>query len=465
MKLSASELPETGSRLLRWAFAAVILVFVLVNCLSVASIFVVFGERGVQAKSREIVENMLTGTELISRIGRDVNRERILVDTHIFETRPESMTQLEAEIAELRVDIAAAVSAYGPLITSGLEVETSRELEVRVERVEADIDRVLALSRRNQNNEARGQLTLVEDDFDAVSQKVRSLATIKREQALRVLGEVRTMQRSAVILIAVLTALGASLSVVIAVWVTRLFTTRASELRKMSLLLEERNRELDAFAGRVAHDLRGPLTAISFASSALSKRDLHEAPTAAILQRGVGRMESIIQDLLTLSRVGQQSATVECDPAPVAAAVEEDLAPRVKDGGGVVHLDVEHAHVHCSEGLLRQALWNLADNAVKYRRPGVQLALDIEGRVTGHSYELRVSDNGLGMSPEETRQAFDPFYRAKGVSETPGTGLGLSIVRRIVEACGGAVAVDSHPERGTTFDIQLPLASPRAAKV
>jgi signal transduction histidine kinase len=108
-------------------------------------------------------------------------------------------------------------------------------------------------------------------------------------------------------------------------------------------------------------------------------------------------------------------------------------------------------------------LWNLGENAVKYRRPEVQLLVQIRGRATPNAYELSVSDNGMGMSPSVARQAFQPFFRGKQTASTPGTGLGLSVVKRVIEASGGTVSIDSEPGRGTTFKIQLPLPAGKAA--
>jgi signal transduction histidine kinase len=101
-------------------------------------------------------------------------------------------------------------------------------------------------------------------------------------------------------------------------------------------------------------------------------------------------------------------------------------------------------------------LWNLVDNAVKYRRTGVHSDVEVRGRVVDHGYELAVEDNGIGMSPEETKKAFDPFYRALRAKEEPGTGLGLSIVKRVVEASGGTLSVRSQLGSGSTFTVRLP---------
>ena len=89
----------------------------------------------------------------------------------------------------------------------------------------------------------------------------------------------------------------------------------------------------------------------------------------------------------------------------------------------------------------------------------MQAQIEIRGHAVGKKYELRVSDNGVGMSYDEARQAFDPFFRALGAREQQGTGLGLSIVKRASEASGGSLAVDSRLGQKTTFVIRLPLAS------
>src|SRR5262249_55990246 len=222
-----------------------------------------------------------------------------------------------------------------------------------------------------------------------------------------------------------------------------------------------RNRELDAFAGRVAHDLRGPLTAINLAVTAPSR--VAEENVNALFRRSVKRMETIIQDLLTLSRIGTQALRGTCEASAVAASVEADLRPKVEALGGVLRVEAASGTVPCSVGLLRQVLWNLGENSVKYRRSGVQLSIEIRGRTLLHTYEFSVSDNGAGMSPSVAQHAFDPFFRGEQQQTTPGSGLGLSIVKRVAEASGGSVSVESVTGVGTTFKVRLPLAADKAA--
>jgi len=120
---------------------------------------------------------------------------------------------------------------------------------------------------------------------------------------------------------------------------------------------------------------------------------------------------------------------------------------------------MEPASVQCSEGLLHQALWNIGDNAIKYRRHEVPIQIDINGCVVRNLYEFRISDNGSGMPPEVVRRAFEPFFRGE-VQSTAGTGLGLSIVKRVLDAIGGAISIESEVGHGTTFVISVPLATP-----
>jgi signal transduction histidine kinase len=234
---------------------------------------------------------------------------------------------------------------------------------------------------------------------------------------------------------------------------------RNDETWQMTTRLAEQNRELDAFAGRVAHDLRGPLTTVTLAAGRLAERSPDESSTNAILRRGVNRMEQLIRDLLTLSRVDGQSETAAADPALVAAQVADDLGEPLAEAGGTLDMAVDPSSVHCSDGLLRDVLWNLVENAIKYRGEEAP-AIRVEGHRVGAEYELRVRDNGIGMSADEARHAFDAFYRGlRAPREVTGTGLGLSIVKRIVDVCGGRISVESKVDHGTTFIVELPLAA------
>jgi signal transduction histidine kinase len=244
-------------------------------------------------------------------------------------------------------------------------------------------------------------------------------------------------------------------TVLVGSWTIRRVSISEEKSLQYSKRLEQQNRELDAFASRVAHDLRGPLTTIRWAA-ALRDDGSKESTSGSLLSRGVEHMEGLIDELMTLSRSSEPLGS-SCDPAEVAARIRQDFADKVSHNKGKLRVDVEHAQVTSSAGLLRQALANLTDNALKYRRPDATPDIEISGKVTSDDYELGVSDNGLGMSAEEVERVFDPFYRALRVRNLPGSGLGLSIVKRVAEASGGRVTVDSVLGGGSKFIIHLPL--------
>jgi signal transduction histidine kinase len=167
----------------------------------------------------------------------------------------------------------------------------------------------------------------------------------------------------------------------------------------------------------------------------------------------------LIRDLLTLSRV-DAAPDVATDPALVVVSVVDDASESVARQQGTISSSVAHAHVRCSDGLLRQVLSNLVENAMKYHGTSPP-KIEVEGRERGGFYELRVADNGMGIPDSELSHVFDPFFRGTHAPEAvPGTGLGLSIVKRVAEACGGGVAVRSKEGIGSTFLVDLPLARP-----
>ena len=220
--------------------------------------------------------------------------------------------------------------------------------------------------------------------------------------------------------------------------------------------LEAKNRELDAFAGRVAHDVRGALTTITWALMPLSATPRPADGAVESLRRAIARMAALVEDLLALA-LADARVRGRCDPAAVLARLERDFAPRLEVEGGALRVAVAHAEVPCSEGLLMRAVSNLIDNAVKYHRPAVSPVVKISGAPIDGGYDLSVSDNGVGMSAEDAERVFEPFYRSPRARHLPGTGLGLSMVNRVAVASGGKLSVRTRLGEGTTFVVHLPL--------
>ena len=118
--------------------------------------------------------------------------------------------------------------------------------------------------------------------------------------------------------------------------------------------------------------------------------------------------------------------------------------------------------VYADRQRLRQALLNLAGNAVKYNRPGGDITIRTAPTTSGRQ-QITVADTGPGIDPADLHRIFDPFQRLDAAQSTqPGTGLGLTLTQRLVRAMGGTITVTSQPGHGTTFTIELgtPLAAP-----
>ncbi len=411
-----------------------------------------------RAQVEPALENAFASIDLVSRISRDFSRERLLVDTHIVEKERTSMERIAAQVADVEHDISTAAAAYQKLVIFENEREVWAWARADLDGLQKPINEVMELSLVNRDVEAQRRMDVLDPRFVRVSAELGRLVEINRTGGLRALGRANAMQRSANLFGMALALLAIVLTLGIGGLTTHLIGQREERLVRYSAKLEEQNRELDAFAGRVAHDLRGPLTTMSLGAGRIIEDTHDERGVGAMIRRSVARMERLIHDLLALSQVETQSRGQICDPAAVTTLVREELAARAAEAQATLRVDVVPARVQARDGLLLEALTNLADNAIKYARPDAPPAIEIVGRVIDHCYRISVADNGLGMSAEEARQAFEPFYRARRAPDAAGTGLGLSIVKRVAEASGGSVTVQSTLGRGTTFVLLLPIA-------
>lgn len=258
--------------------------------------------------------------------------------------------------------------------------------------------------------------------------------------------------------ISVVLALAASLLVV------RALRRHARTVAERDRLLEARASEMEAFAYRVAHDLRGPLAGIALR---LSTTELPESPerlraTHETLRRRVKHMAAIIEGLLEFARAGTVRNTGEA--VTVAAVVDEvlgDVQPEAEAAGIAVSVGElpRDAAVACSAGVLSSVLSNLVRNAVKYVRTveRTNRRVAISGQIHGDRVRICVEDNGPGIPRDMQERIFRPFVRAAD-GHIAGLGLGLATVDRLVTAHGGRVGVRSEPGVGSMFWVELPAA-------
>ena len=412
-------------------------------------------ERKTQRRIEVVQQDALVSVRLVGRMSSDVLRERILIDRYVYERDSVDTAAIAREIAELRRDFAVQADRYAALPTLSGEAGGWSQLMTDVITAEIDVRPVLEMSAHH-DARAIDRLAALAPAFDRIRSDARALLDVEQRDAEQEVADISRIHRDA---LRVRLAIGAAIFLIVVIGGARMTSAVVRAQRGVEAAnrqLEDRNRELDAFAGRVAHDLRGPLTTLGLAASQLETMP-DARRTADALGRGIKRISGLIEDLLALSRIGAKPGACT-DTAPVASALADELGPSVRLASGTLKIELAPARIACSQELLRQVLWNLGENALKYRRPEVPPAIAIVGKPEQERYVIHVSDNGVGIPHEDLPRVFEPFYRGVHTSSIPGTGLGLAIVRRVIEVCGGTIAVDSRPGEGTTFSVTLPLA-------
>jgi signal transduction histidine kinase len=228
--------------------------------------------------------------------------------------------------------------------------------------------------------------------------------------------------------------------------------------------LERSNADLAAFAGRVAHDLRNPLTAvIGFLS--LAERRFNDEMSERL--RGIvatslesaHRMASLVDDMLTFATVGAEPTLAHVDLRDLATAVVVDCEAQLTAAAARVDLRPLPT-VTTDATLLRALLQNLVANATKFTRAGVDpLIVVVGGGDDERGWWLSVADNGRGIPAAERITVFEPFARASNSRGAQGTGIGLATCARIASRLGARLDVDETPGGGATFTVSAAPAA------
>lgn len=236
-------------------------------------------------------------------------------------------------------------------------------------------------------------------------------------------------------------------------------------LEQRAAELARSNEELDQFASIASHDLQEPLRKVRTFTEQVTvmEGDRLSDKGRDYLTRANGaaeRMQKLIEDLLTFSRVSTQGRPfVAVDLGETVQAVLDDLESQIAETGAVVRVH-EMPIVVADPLQMRQLLQNLVSNALKFRREGVVAEIDIDASVGNGAANIRVSDNGIGFEPRYAQRIFRIFERLHGRTEYPGTGIGLALCRKIVDRHGGTIAADGEPGRGAVFSVTLPMPYP-----
>jgi signal transduction histidine kinase len=233
------------------------------------------------------------------------------------------------------------------------------------------------------------------------------------------------------------------------------------DVQRQNAELEAANRELDAFASRVAHDLRGPLQGMLGFARLVRERAQPQLDAEALtyLQYVVTageRAERLIRDLLAFARMGDRPLErVAVKLEEVVRRAREMVEPQAR--GRTVQWRIGPLpEVNGDASLLEQVFVNLLSNALKFTRTRESALVEVGADAGPKGHRVWVRDNGVGFDPEKVERLFVAFERLHRADQFEGTGIGLANVKRVVERHGGAVSATSRPGAGATFTIELP---------
>ncbi|VWX57465.1 sensor histidine kinase [Sphingorhabdus sp. 109] len=225
------------------------------------------------------------------------------------------------------------------------------------------------------------------------------------------------------------------------------------------------------FVANASHELRTPLAAIkgfieTLEDPTAGKDDATRARFLKIMYDEADRMQRLIEDLMSLSRIEAEKFELPSDVIDLSELVEEARDFYINSRGKkeseiLVHFPTVMPMIHGDRAQLSQVVNNLLSNAFKYGRKGAPVTIKVAPNKSGTMLYLSISDQGDGIAPEHIPRLTERFYRVdKGRSKSiGGTGLGLAIVKHISERHGGRMEISSEVGRGTTVSVLLPVAS------
>ena len=224
------------------------------------------------------------------------------------------------------------------------------------------------------------------------------------------------------------------------------------------------------FVNNMTHELKTPVSTISLAGQMLKDSDIVKNPDvfkhiSGVINDETKRLGFLVEKVLQISLFERQRATLklkEIDANDLLVSIANTFALKVEKFGGNIDIDLEaeDSMIYADEMHITNVLFNLLDNALKYRKIDVPLQLMARTRSDNNKLYISIEDNGVGIKKEHLKKVFDRFYRVPtgNVHDVKGFGLGLAYVRKIIENHGGTIRAEQEERfTGTKFIITLPL--------
>lgn len=425
--------------------------FVLaIACFVASTLYSVHLSRRIDERARVIVQDV---TPSIERLADTRGSLRDLEAAVVrFELARSDEARAEASRARTEVDEAFERHLARP---AGYPGEQARWAEIH--RALAEVDRTIAgvLAGGAGAPPDRDVHAAIGAAAEAVRGAIDDDVGHARELAL----EIEDARRWATRVALLLDLASAAFTVLAALIALRALAQHEHVVAERNALLARRAEELEEFAGRVAHDIVGPLSATRLSLESIAAR-VGEAGAASVerAKRGVDRVTGIVDGLLRFARAGARPEPgVITAVAPVMRDVVHGLEPIARDAGIALELgDLPACRVAAHPGVLASVVENLIRNAIKYMGSRPRRRIDVRAAAADGRLRIEVEDTGPGIDAEIVDTIFDPHVRGRDRAK-PGIGLGLATVRRIADAHGGTCGVTSRVGEGSRFWVELPL--------
>ena len=223
------------------------------------------------------------------------------------------------------------------------------------------------------------------------------------------------------------------------------------------------------FINNMTHELKTPISSISLAAQMLNDESVPKSPAmmkhlGGVIADETKRLRFLVEKVLQMSMFDRKKAVFkkkELDLNEMVENVAHSFTLRVEHTGGKIYVDIEaiESKLYVDEVHFTNVLFNLMDNAVKYRKPDQPINIYMKTWNDDEHLYFSVRDNGLGIKKEDLKKVFDKFYRVHtgNVHDVKGFGLGLAYVKKIVDLHKGEIRISSEYGKGTTFTIKLPI--------
>lgn len=433
---------------------------VVVTLLTSGAGFILFNAQRTNTRTDHLVAASMERERLIGLLRLDASLLAQAANDHINAASDAERASADQALDVILAEIRASSVRYTSDLPKG-EVNTWLRLKETSEKLVKTVDVTVKYSNRKEAERARKHLeeevTPINFQLDEVANELARQNAEETQNLLHNLQDLRWRATQAAVGVVGLAVL---LSVLVALRVTRLLKRQERTILTQMGELDRRNEELDAFASRVAHDLISPLAPLK-GYLTLARRQSDDAQIKELLaqaESSTGRMSELVDALLRFCRAGKPSerSTGELDTAVTTILLEQSQAAAAAGVQLDRHIST-HIHVQCATSLLQSIAQNVLSNAVKYTAG--QPAAKVTVRVSSDKAQavLEVTDNGPGMTEQSREKLFTPFFRAPEARGMPGYGLGLATTKRLVEAHGGSIEVQTAAQVGTQVTVRLPL--------